>query len=143
MPRATNALAIWRRWRQNAGDSDSEEKCFAASIELYKNKWKMMKKMEGFQRKYLRGAAHSLKPLIFIGQKGLTTEVLKSTREALDAHELVKVKFNDFKEKDQKAEIISSIEQRTDSEMVGAVGHTAIFYRQQPDPEKRKIVFPR
>lgn len=101
-----------------------------------------MKKLEGFQRKYLRGIAHRLKPLIFIGQKGLTIEVLKSMQEALDTHELVKLKFIDFKKKEEKAEIIASIEQRTDSEMVGAIGHTAIFYRQHPDPDKTKIVLP-
>jgi len=41
-----------------------------------------MKKLEGFQRKYLRGVAHGLKPVVFIGQKGLTREVLLSAEKA-------------------------------------------------------------
>jgi len=58
-----------------------------------------MRKLDGYRRKYLRGLAHGLKPVVFIGQKGLTSEVLSSTEKALETHELIKVKFNDFKEK--------------------------------------------
>jgi len=101
-----------------------------------------MKTLEGFQRKYLRGFAHSLRPVIFIGQRGLTPEVLLSAEKALETHELIKVKFNDFKEKEQKAEISNLFGRETGSEIVGTIGHTAIFYRQQKDPEKRKISLP-
>jgi RNA-binding protein len=101
-----------------------------------------MKKLEGFQRKYLRGLAHSLKPVVLIGQKGLTAEVLQSAKQAFERHELIKVKFHDFKEKEQKAELIKLFEQEIGSEIVGVIGHTAIFYRQQSDPEKRKISLP-
>ena len=101
-----------------------------------------MTKLIGYQRKYLRGVAHSLKPVIFIGQKGFTPGVLASAEAALDQHELIKVKFNDYKEKDQKAEIIERFEKEAGCEMVGLIGHTAIFYREQKDPEKRKITLP-
>jgi len=101
-----------------------------------------MKKLEGFQRKYLRGVAHGLKPVVFIGQKGLTRAVLLSAEKAFERHELIKVKFNDFKEKEEKKEISGRIERETGSENVGMIGHTAIFYRQQEDPEKRKISLP-
>jgi RNA-binding protein len=102
-----------------------------------------MKKVEGFQRKYLRGLAHNLKPLITIGQKGFTPEVQRSADQAFNEHELIKVKFNDFKEKEHKTEICDRLEKNTDSVMVGMIGHTAIFYRQQKDPEKRKISLPK
>ncbi|MFC1821860.1 ribosome assembly RNA-binding protein YhbY [Thermodesulfobacteriota bacterium] len=101
-----------------------------------------MKKLEGFQRKYLRGLAHSLKPVVLIGQKGLTAEVLRSAKQAFERHELIKVKFHDFKEKEQKAELIELLEQETGSEIVGIIGHTTIFFRQQSDPEKRNISLP-
>jgi RNA-binding protein len=101
-----------------------------------------MAELAGFQKKYLRGIAHGLKPVVFIGQKGLGTEVFKATEEALEQHELIKVKFNDFKEKEQKAEINKRISQKTGAALAGAIGHTAIFYRQQKDPQKRKIVLP-
>jgi RNA-binding protein len=101
-----------------------------------------MKRLKGFQRKYLRGLAHNLKPVVLIGQKGLTAEVLRSANQALERHELIKIKFNDFKEKEQKTEISELVERKTGSEIVGAIGHTIIFYRRQGDPEKRKISIP-
>ena len=64
-----------------------------------------MGKLKGFQKKYLRGLAHNLKPVVLIGQKGLTDDLIKSADRALDRHELIKVKFNEFKEREQKTEI--------------------------------------
>lgn len=101
-----------------------------------------MEKLRGFQRKYLRGVAHSLKPVVLIGQKGNTSEVLKAVESALETHELIKVKFIDFKEKDQKMEIINDFQKKSGCEMVGMVGHTAILYRKHHDLEKRKIILP-
>jgi len=101
-----------------------------------------MQKLEGFQRKYLRGLAHGLKPVVLIGQKGLTNELLKSADQAFLSHELIKVKFNDFKEKGQKEEISKTLEKETGSQLVGSVGHIYIFFRQQEDLEKRKIHLP-
>ncbi|MFH1489703.1 MAG: ribosome assembly RNA-binding protein YhbY [Pseudomonadota bacterium] len=101
-----------------------------------------MEKIKGFQKKYLRSLAHRLKPVVMVGQKGFTAELIKSTDQALDRHELIKVKFVEFKEKDEKAEISERIERETDSAIIGAIGHTVILYRQQGDPEKRKIVLP-
>ena len=94
------------------------------------------------QRKFLRGRAHALKPVVFIGQNGLTDSVVKSTDSALDTHELIKVKFIAAKEKVEKKTLIAAIEARTGAEMVGLIGHTAIFYRQQPDPDKRAFALP-
>ena len=101
-----------------------------------------MKKLQGFQKKYLRGLAHGLKPVVFIGQKGLTDTVVQSINEALNSHELIKVKFIDFKEKEHKKKIAETIEQQTGCEQAGMIGHTAIFYRQHTDPQKRKIKIP-
>ena len=101
-----------------------------------------MSKLKGFQKKYLRGLAHNLNPIVIIGQKGLTDMVFSTLDEAFDAHELIKLKFNDFKEKEQKKSLASTIEQQTNCEMVGMVGHTAVFYRPHSQPEKRKIRLP-
>lgn len=101
-----------------------------------------MKPLTGTQRKYLRSLAHGLKPVVLIGQNGLTETVLKFTDEALERHELIKIKFNEHKEKDQKQAMVDRIAERTGSEMAGMVGHTAIFFRHQSDPEKRAIQLP-
>ncbi|MBW2573824.1 MAG: YhbY family RNA-binding protein [Deltaproteobacteria bacterium] len=89
------------------------------------------------------GLVHGMKPLVFVGQKGLSPTLTKAVDESLEKHELIKVKFIDFKEKDQKKEIIGVVEKETKSELVGMIGHIAIFYRQQRDPEKRKINIPK
>lgn len=101
-----------------------------------------MKKLTSMQAKFLRGRVHSLKPVVFVGQKGVTNALIKSTAEAFQHHELIKVKFNDFKGKEQKKEIAAAIENKTNSQVAGIIGHIAIFYKQQRDPDKRKIVLP-
>ena len=101
-----------------------------------------MKKLSGIQAKYLRGLAHVLKPVVFVGQKGVTSALIESAEQAFQRHELIKVKFIDFKEKKQKKEIAAVIENKTNSQLAGMIGHIAIFYKQHPDPDKRKIVIP-
>jgi RNA-binding protein len=96
-----------------------------------------MEPLKGSQRKYLRAQAHHIKPLVIIGVKGVTEQLLDSVDVALRDHELIKVKFSDFKE--SKKEISEEIAEATKSERVGLIGNIAIFYRQQPDPEKRKF----
>ena len=101
-----------------------------------------MKKLKGYQKKYLKGLAHRLKPVVLIGQKGMTPSVVNALNAALDQHELIKVKFNDIKEKEKKQALAGTIETDTASGLVGMIGHTAIFYRRHKIPEKRKILVP-
>jgi len=101
-----------------------------------------MKKLTGFQAKYLRSLAHALKPVVFVGQKGISDALIASTEQAFDRHELIKVKFTGFKEKKQKKEIAEMIVTKTSCLMAGMIGHVAIFYRQHDDPEKRRVVLP-
>lgn len=67
----------------------------------------------------------------------MTEQLIGSVDLALADHELIKVKFGEFKE--AKKEISAEIAQVTKSEVVGIIGNIAIFYRQNPHPEKRKI----
>lgn len=101
-----------------------------------------MDKLTGLQKRYLRGLAHSLKPVVFVGQKGFTPTLAAALSDALDRHELVKVKFVEFKEKEAKLPLIDQIEQGAECEMVALVGHVATFFRYQSDPEKRKLDLP-
>jgi RNA-binding protein len=98
--------------------------------------------MKSYQKKYLKGLAHSLKPTVFVGQKGAVPSVIKAVDEALDTHELIKVKFVEFKEKTRKEAIAVTLEKETSAEQVGMIGHVAILYRQQKDPGKRTIQLP-
>lgn len=98
--------------------------------------------LSGHQKKYLRGLAHRLKPVVYIGQKGITAMLVRAVDEALESHELIKVKFIEFKEKKAKPGLCQILEKQLGCQLAGLVGHTALFYRPHADAEKRKIVLP-
>ena len=94
-------------------------------------------KLKGSEKKYLRGLAHGLKPLVQVGKKGVTDELIGSVDHALDDHELIKVRFLDFKE--EKITLSEKIAEKTGSELVGLIGNIAVLFRRHPDPAKRKV----
>ena len=96
--------------------------------------------LKGSQKKYLRGLANPLKPVVFIGKEGLTPQVVNAIDEALASQERIKIKFLEFKE--EKKELNRDIEEKSQCILAGMIGHVAIFYRQHPDKEKRKIRLP-
>lgn len=100
-----------------------------------------MGRLTGSQRKHLRGLAHGYKPAVHIGKEGLSDSVTRSIDLAIEANELIKIKIS--ADRDTRAQLIPVIEERTESECVGAVGHMAILFRRNPDPEKRRIELPR
>lgn len=100
----------------------------------------MKKSLAGSQRTYLRGLAHKLRPVIQVGKNGITEELIKAVDDALNIHELIKIKFVDFKE--ERKELSDNIAGQTSSEAVGLIGNVAIFFRQNTDEKKRKITLP-
>lgn len=102
----------------------------------------MPEKLTSQQNKYLRGLAHGLKPLVLIGKNGLTDEVIAAVDAALEKHELIKVKFLEHKDKDRKQQMVAAICHQTKCYQAGAIGHTAILYRQARKPAKRRITLP-
>ncbi|MFO7752803.1 MAG: ribosome assembly RNA-binding protein YhbY [Desulfobacteraceae bacterium] len=102
----------------------------------------MAQELKGSQRKYLRGLAHDLNPAASVGQKGITDSLVDEIEESLEASELIKVRFVEFKEKQAKKELTEEIAKRTDSCVAGMIGHVAILYRRHPDADKRKIRLP-
>ena len=93
------------------------------------------------QKKYLRSKAHHLKPLVIVGKQGVTDTLIRSVDTNLDAHELLKIRFNDHK--DEKKKLTQEIVERTESNLAGLIGHVAIVYRPHKDPEKRGIALPK
>lgn len=100
-----------------------------------------MHELSSGQRQWLRKMAHDLRPLAQVGKNGLTEQVAASVEQALAAHELIKVKFQDYQ--DQRRQLAETLAEETGSVLVGLIGNIAILYRQQPDPERRKIALPR
>ncbi|MBU0506886.1 MAG: YhbY family RNA-binding protein [bacterium] len=97
-----------------------------------------MKILNSTQRKKLRGMAHGFKPLVFIGQKGLTSQLIQATDDALLDHELIKIKFIDCKE--EKKEIIAELAAKVSGQLAGMVGNVAVMFREHPEEKKRKVV---
>jgi RNA-binding protein len=93
--------------------------------------------LKGYQRKMLRERAHGLKPVVLIGRRGVTETVIDEIDEALEHHELIKVKFTDFKGKKQKAELTALIEDETGAVSAGMIGHTVILYRTSQKPDRQ------
>ena len=93
------------------------------------------------QRKFLRGIAHALPPTMQLGKQGLTPNFYMSFELALLNHEVLKLRFANLQE--ERKELSAQIVEKTGATLVSMVGHTAIYYRESPDPDKRKVVLPR
>ena len=91
------------------------------------------------QRKHLRGLAHPLKPIIRLGNAGLTDAVAKETDRALHDHELIKVKAPGG-DREVRDSAFNDLAQRTESALVYRIGNVAVLYR--PRKELPKILIP-
>lgn len=98
----------------------------------------MGREITSSERKKLRGLAHHIKPVIQLGKNGISESLIEAAEAALGDHELIKLKFLDFKH--AKKELATELSQKLKSHVVGMVGNTAIFYRENPIEEKRKIL---
>ncbi|MFZ2406499.1 MAG: ribosome assembly RNA-binding protein YhbY [Methylobacter sp.] len=87
--------------------------------------------MNSADKKKLRAQAHSLKPVIMIGQSGLTAAVLAEVELALDSHELIKVRIR--AERDDRKQISEKICAETGAELIQNIGQIAVIYRLNPD----------
>ena len=99
-----------------------------------------MNNLSSSQRSYLRNQAHHLEPVVLIGKHGITDGTIESIDRVLEARELIKIKFREFK--DEKLSLSEKIVELTNSQIVGVIGHTVIIFRQNPDSDKRQIHIP-
>ncbi|WP_457668665.1 ribosome assembly RNA-binding protein YhbY [Thiolapillus sp.] len=91
------------------------------------------------QIRHLRGLAHSLKPVVMVGQHGLRESVLEEIGIALDFHELIKIKVS-AGDRDERDAIIARILDETGAERVQRIGNMAVLFRR--NLKKPKIVLP-
>ena len=92
------------------------------------------------QIRYLRGLAHPLKPVLLLGGKGITAGVLKELDQALDDHELIKVKLTGDDRAARAADLAKLVES-SGAETVQTIGHIAVLYRR--NGEKPQIALPK
>ena len=83
------------------------------------------------QIKILRAKCHALSPVVMLGQKGLTDEVLNELNIALDYHELVKIKLA-VDDREQRCQLAAEICQKMQAEKVQSMGKTLSVYRHNP-----------
>ncbi len=88
----------------------------------------MTKKLNTKQNQHLRRLAHHLKPVIIIGNAGLTDAVMEEIKIAIAFHELVKIKLNG-PDKTARNEMVDNIITNTNAHHVQSIGHVAVFYR--------------
>ena len=91
------------------------------------------------QRRHLKGLAHKLKPVVMVGQNGLTDGVFNELDIALEAHELIKVRVN-AGDREERQAMLDQISKRTSALLVHRIGHVAVFFRRHP--KKPKIELP-
>jgi RNA-binding protein len=82
-------------------------------------------------KKKLRAEAHTLNPVVMIGQSGFTVAVLAEIEQALSSHELIKVKIR--AERDERKVISEKICNDTGAELIQTIGQIAVIYRMNPD----------
>jgi RNA-binding protein len=82
-------------------------------------------------KKKLRAEAHTLNPVVMIGQSGFTVAVLAEIEQALSSHELIKVKIR--AERDERKVISEKICTDTGAELIQTIGQIAVIYRMNPD----------
>lgn len=92
------------------------------------------------QKRYLRGLAHALKPVIMTGNKGLTPALLKELSGALDHHELIKVKFSS-EDRAERAAQIAELAASARAELVQSIGRVACYYRR--NEEQPRLALPK
>ena len=78
----------------------------------------------------LKARAQLLKPMLKVGKDGLSPAFVRATDDALGQHELVKVKFDDFKE--QKKELGPKLAEGVAARIVMQVGHVIVLFRRKP-----------
>jgi RNA-binding protein len=91
------------------------------------------------QIRELKKLAHHLKPVVMLGQQGLSESVINEIDLSLAAHELIKVKLAGA-ERTERLTLAQQICQQVQAELVQSIGQMAVIYRPNPDKKKNRIV---
>ena len=92
------------------------------------------------QKRYLRGLAHDLKPILMLGAKGVTAPLLAELQLALEQHELIKVKVA-AQDRETRDAWIGELVDNSAATLVSRIGHTAVLYRRSKD--RPLVILPR
>jgi len=87
--------------------------------------------VKAIDKQQLKSDAHSLNPVVMLGQHGLTDAVLAEIEQALDYHELIKIKIR--AERDERKLISEKICKQTNAELIQSIGACIVIYRLNPN----------
>ena len=82
------------------------------------------------QKLYLKSKAHDIKPVVMIGQKGITDSVIEEIKSSIDHHELIKVKIAG-QEKEVREAVAAELAEKADMTIVQIMGNTVTFFKQK------------
>ena len=91
------------------------------------------------QRKHLRRLGHALKPVVMIGNAGLTDSVATEIDAALEHHELIKIRVR-VGDRTARDQVMNGVAQRLHAALIQRIGNMALLYRPAEEP---KLVLPR
>lgn len=92
------------------------------------------------QKKHLRGLGHKIKPVVMIGDAGLSDSLFEEYERTLAHHELIKVKVR-VGDRDARDGIIGELCDKSGAELVQRIGNTALLYR--ANPEEPRVLLPK
>ncbi len=90
------------------------------------------------QKRHLRKLAHARKPVVLIGQHGLSENVMREIEQAIAHHELIKIRISGAEREERKA-MIGKICAEVNASLVQQIGHVAVLFRRS---HKARIRFP-
>jgi RNA-binding protein len=90
------------------------------------------------QTSFLRGKGHGLSPVVMIGNKGLSEEVLREIDISLNAHELIKIKVQGD-QRELRQQMLQEICEKLTAAPIQHIGKQLVVYR---PADKPKIILP-
>ncbi|MEO8800497.1 MAG: YhbY family RNA-binding protein [Polyangiaceae bacterium] len=99
----------------------------------------MASELSGKSTRYLRGLGHDLSAVVNVGKEGVTESLVKATKDALLAHELIKVKVQPEAPIDRKT-TATDLAEKTDAALAQVLGRTFLLFKRHP--KKPKIALP-
>ena len=93
----------------------------------------MVEELSNREVRELKARAQRIKPMLKVGKEGLSPAFLQAVDDALAHHELLKVKFDEFKER--KKELGPKLAEGVSANLIMQVGHVAVLFRRKPPRE--------
>ncbi len=99
----------------------------------------MTAELNNAQIRKLKGMAQRMDATLKVGKNGLSPAFIQSVSQELDRHELVKIKFTEFKK--QRKELAPQLAEKAGAHLVTLLGNVVVLYRANEAPDKQKIKF--